>query len=329
MKARRGLLFALVLGLAGGAAGQGVRERAFAWAQGDFRAPLTCLVDGTPREALRRVRIHPGPRHSARPALRLTFFDLDAPPDTRCTSFSGQAEPNVIGTLELVWDGRTRPDTGEVDFRNALRREGGFDFKIEAGRLRIGAVEAGRAGERVVDFAGGVARASQVPRGSDTARRLAAFGGQRHLALEVTAPDGARLSFDLVELDPPPRAFRRRRDVPIPPDMSQERPEPALRSTREGEPDAELQIDTFVMQLGETVDALQDAEASGLLVKLRGLASPLVERCSQLGYDALADAARQISEACLERNPVAAHKAVVDFTELSKRVRRGHRSAAS
>jgi len=33
VKARRGLLFALVLGLAGGAAGQGVRERAFAWAR--------------------------------------------------------------------------------------------------------------------------------------------------------------------------------------------------------------------------------------------------------------------------------------------------------
>lgn len=111
--------------------------------------------------------------------------------------------------------------------------------------------------------------------------------------------------------------------------MSNERTEPALRSSREGDPELELQIDAFVMQLGETVDALQDAEAAGQLVTLRGLASPLVERCNALGYDSLADAARQIAEACLERNPVAAHKAVVDFTELSKRVRRGHRSAAS
>jgi hypothetical protein len=111
--------------------------------------------------------------------------------------------------------------------------------------------------------------------------------------------------------------------------MSYDRPEPALRSSREGDPDVELQIDAFVMQLGEVVDALQDVEAAGQLVALRGLASPRVERCTALGYDSLADAARQIAEACLERNPVAAHKAVVDFTELSQRVRRGHRSAAS
>ena len=111
--------------------------------------------------------------------------------------------------------------------------------------------------------------------------------------------------------------------------MSYERPEAALRSSRKGDPELELRIDAFMMQLGETVDALQDAEAAGQLVTLHGLASPLVERCSELGYDSLADAARQIAEACLERNPVAAHKAVVDFTELSKRARRGHRSAAS
>jgi hypothetical protein len=111
--------------------------------------------------------------------------------------------------------------------------------------------------------------------------------------------------------------------------MSYERPEPALRSSREGDPEAELLIDAFVMQLGEMVDALQDAEAAGQLVALRELASPLVGRCGDLGYESLSDAARQIAEACVERNPVAAHKAVVDFTELSKRVRRGHRSAAS
>jgi hypothetical protein len=111
--------------------------------------------------------------------------------------------------------------------------------------------------------------------------------------------------------------------------MSYERPETALRSSREGDPEIELQIDTFVMQLGEVVDALQDAEAAGQWLALRELASPLVARCLDLGYDSLSEAARQIAEACLERNPVAAHKAVVDFTEISKRVRRGHRSAAS
>jgi hypothetical protein len=201
-RARLLLAFGLASALAAGAAAQGVRELAFAYAQGDFRAPLTCLVDGTPRQALRRVRIHPGPRQAARPSLRLTFYDLDAPAGTRCSSISGQAEPNVIGTLELVWDARTRPDTGEVDFRNLLRREGGFDFKIESGRLRVGDVEAGRPGERVVDFASGRARVEPVTPGSDAARRLAGFGGHRQLGLTIAAPAPTRLSFDLVELEP-------------------------------------------------------------------------------------------------------------------------------
>lgn len=204
---RRARLSSLLLALAAlsgaGAAAQGVRELAFAWAQGDFRAPLTCLVDGTPRQALRRVRVHPGPRQAARPSLRITFYDLEAPPGTRCSSISGQAEPNVVGMLELVWDARTRPDTGEVDFRNQLRREGGFDFKIDSGRPRVGAVEVGKPGERVVDFAGGTARVEPIVPGSDAARRLAGLGGHRQLGLTVTPPDAqAPLSFDLVELEP-------------------------------------------------------------------------------------------------------------------------------
>jgi hypothetical protein len=199
---RRGLAFLLPLVLAALAAAQGVRELAFDWVQGDFRAPLTCLVDQTPRQALRRVRIHPGPPQSARPSLRATFYDLEAPAGTRCRSISGGSEPNVIGTLDLVWDARTRPDTGEVDFRNQLRREGGFEFKIEAGRLRVGEVEAGKAGERVVDFAGGVARFEAVAPGSDAARRLASFGSRRQLGLSLTPPGGEQLAFDLVELPP-------------------------------------------------------------------------------------------------------------------------------
>ncbi len=196
--ARIGLAGALALA----AAGQGVRELALAWVQGDYRAPLACVVEGVSRQALRRVRIHPGPREAARPSVRATFFDLDAPPGTPCRSISGQAEPNVIGTLELVWDARTRNDTGTVDFRNTLRREGGFDFKVEGGRLRIGSTEQGAEALRTLDFAGGTARFESVAPGSDAARRLAGLGGHRQLLLTIEAPGAAPLSFDLVELPP-------------------------------------------------------------------------------------------------------------------------------
>ncbi len=107
-----------------------------------------------------------------------------------------------------------------------------------------------------------------------------------------------------------------------------ERPEPALRSNREGDPEVELQIDAFVVALGETVDALQDAEATGDLAALRVLAEPLIERSLALGYDSLGEVAREIVAAAHDPNPDAARKAVESFTELSKRVRRGHRSAA-
>jgi hypothetical protein len=181
------------------AAGQELRDLALAWVLGDYRAPLVCVLDGTAHQALRRVRIHPG-RSSDRPSVLLTFRDLDAPSGISCPGMSGQPEPNVVGALELVFDGRSRPDTGEVDFRNALRREGGFSFRVAAGRLRIGTAGAALAELENVDFAGGSAEIRSVPPGSDTARRLAAFGGERQRELKVTAASGKELAFELVEL---------------------------------------------------------------------------------------------------------------------------------
>ena len=107
-----------------------------------------------------------------------------------------------------------------------------------------------------------------------------------------------------------------------------ERPEPSLRSSRESDPEVEFQIDAFVIGLGEAVDALQDAEAAGQLALLRDLSESLIRRARELGYESLSEAARQIAEASRDPNPDAARKAVESFTELSKRARRGHRSAA-
>jgi len=107
-----------------------------------------------------------------------------------------------------------------------------------------------------------------------------------------------------------------------------ERPEPSLRSSRESDPEVEFKIDAFVIGLGETVDALQDAEAAGQLAVLRDLSESLIQRARELGYESLSDAAREITEACADPSPEAARKAVETFTELSKRARRGHRGAA-
>ena len=200
----RALLRALCLAacaLPAAASAQGLRDRAFLWVLGDFRAPLVCVVEGTPRQALRRVRTYVTP-HSARPSVRVQFYDLEAPLGTSCGGVSSQLEPNVIGAIELVFQGRTRPDTGELDFRNALRRDGGFDFPIAQGRVRVGPAGVPKEDLATVDYTGGTARIESVPPGSDTARRLASFHADRQLRMELTADGVAKLVFELVELPP-------------------------------------------------------------------------------------------------------------------------------
>lgn len=183
------------------ASAQGLRELVAAWALGDYRGPLFCVVDGAAREALRRVRIQP-PRPVDPPGtLRVTFHDLEAPAGISCSTLSGERERNVVGVLQLAFDGRDRPDTGEVDFRNTLRREGGFGYRITGGVLRVVELGAGAdASPEPVDFAGGTAEIREVPPGSDAARRLAVFGSARERTLRLISAGGLELVFDLVEL---------------------------------------------------------------------------------------------------------------------------------
>ena len=110
--------------------------------------------------------------------------------------------------------------------------------------------------------------------------------------------------------------------------MAPQPPPKPIRSLREDDVEVEEQIDTFIAQLGETVDQLQDLEAAGDPVPLRRYVLELASAAGELGYPALAIAAQHIASACGEQNPEAVHKGVVDFTEVSQRVRRGHRSAA-
>lgn len=104
-------------------------------------------------------------------------------------------------------------------------------------------------------------------------------------------------------------------------------PKPIV-STRSDDPDLDDRIDGFVVSLGERVDALQDAESAGDLALLRSLASALHDEADALGYPPLADAAARLEQACNEQGSEALRKLVSDLTELSQRVRRGHRSAA-
>jgi hypothetical protein len=100
-------------------------------------------------------------------------------------------------------------------------------------------------------------------------------------------------------------------------------------STRSEDPDFEERIDGFVVGLGERIDALQDAESAGDRGALRSLAEVFARDARELGYPSLADAAARLAQAAGDEGLETLRKSVVDLTELSQRVRRGHRSAAS
>jgi hypothetical protein len=177
----------------------GLNALALEWIRGEYRAPLICEIDGVPYRALRRVLVSPGPRSAPTPVNRLTLFDLDAPQGTRCHDETGVDQPNAIGSLALALEARSPPDTAQRDFAAALRRNGGFQFQIRAGLLRLGGPGETADALRKVDFSGGTAEIRMVERGSDAFRRLADFGERRKLTLILEAPDETRLRLDLVQ----------------------------------------------------------------------------------------------------------------------------------
>jgi hypothetical protein len=107
----------------------------------------------------------------------------------------------------------------------------------------------------------------------------------------------------------------------------EERREP-IRSLYEDEPDLEDDVDRFVITLAERVDTLQDAELGEAFVELDALADSLANDAQRCGYPTLGDVALQICDACKERKSEALQELLVELTELSRRVRLGHRGAA-
>lgn len=186
----------------------GVSSLAIVWAQGEYRAPMICEIDGHPARALRRVVMQPGPPHGSRLSGKLVFFDLEAPPDTHCYGETGDDHPNLIGTLRFLLDGRSSSDTARHDFDEILRRKGGFRFDVIGGSLRVGLPGATRDELEQVALEGGKLWMEQVKRGSDAFRRLAEFGERTKRRLVVSTSDGRSWSFDLVAWEAPSRRRR-------------------------------------------------------------------------------------------------------------------------
>lgn len=173
-------------------------EASLRWAEGDFGSPLICRIDGRPVRGLRRISIAPDPRRKRPLTHRISFTDLEIEDATRCfTELAGEV-PNIVGWVQIRLPGRHRPDTGQRDFREAMRRKRGFEYEIIGGVLAIQTVAQPLEAPRRVSFVGGKATLRKMQRGSDSARLLAGFETPRKLLLELEAKDGGeKLSFPL------------------------------------------------------------------------------------------------------------------------------------
>jgi hypothetical protein len=102
----------------------------------------------------------------------------------------------------------------------------------------------------------------------------------------------------------------------------------AISSLVGEDPAYEERLQRFVVDLGGRVDACQDAELEGDFARLRGLALAFAAEAEELGYPPLAEAARHVAAACDDGHGDPVRKSLLDLTEVSQQVRRGHRGAA-
>ncbi|MBY0398914.1 hypothetical protein K2X89_01370 [Myxococcota bacterium] len=103
---------------------------------------------------------------------------------------------------------------------------------------------------------------------------------------------------------------------------------PPIRSTQEDVPDLVQAIDRFVIGLAERIDAIQDAELQAGFAELGRLAGSLAADADRLGYPGLALVARNAVSASTDGKRDAVQDAVFELTEITQRVRQGHRGAA-
>jgi len=88
-------------------------------------------------------------------------------------------------------------------------------------------------------------------------------------------------------------------------------------------------LDRFVVGLGETIDAIQDAEHAGHLEEAAKRANELVRDAGELGLPPLARAAEAVVAACRGIGGHGAREAIVVLTDVIRRVRLGHRGSST
>ena len=100
-----------------------------------------------------------------------------------------------------------------------------------------------------------------------------------------------------------------------------------IHSLYEDDPSHSVAIEGFVVALAERVDVLQDNEVSGDWPRLLANLTELMAAAERAGYPQLAASAAEVARAARERHAELAYKALVELTEVARRVRAGHRGS--
>jgi hypothetical protein len=86
-----------------------------------------------------------------------------------------------------------------------------------------------------------------------------------------------------------------------------------------------VRLDGFVAALGESIDTIQDNEHGGQLEETAKRAADLARDAHSLGLPQLATAAERVVACCQDGKGAGAHAAIVELTDVVRRVRLGHR----
>ncbi|MEE8164315.1 MAG: hypothetical protein V3T64_01985 [Myxococcota bacterium] len=104
--------------------------------------------------------------------------------------------------------------------------------------------------------------------------------------------------------------------------------EPPIRSNQEDVDELAEDIDHFVVVLAERIDAIQDAELANCTDEIASLARQLSSDAERVGFPVMAQSARSTAMAAEDGKLEAMQEHIVEMTDLTQRIRRGHRGAA-
>jgi hypothetical protein len=107
-------------------------------------------------------------------------------------------------------------------------------------------------------------------------------------------------------------------------DRSSARP---LYSERADDPALSEALDAFALALADRIDQLQEAERAGGLGDVAKLAGSLADEATELGHQRLSRGARNVERAAARADSRETYAALVELTDLARRVRLGHRGA--